>query len=77
MQGNERERRVLAIFFAMVLVLVVAGLVLAYCAYPHRGQEMPKAPWIGEALERAVESAPTIDKTADDSRSGEQHTHIR
>jgi len=54
---------VLAIAIVMIVILVVAGLVLAYVAYPHRGEEMPKAPWLGEVMERAVEAAPLLDPT--------------
>jgi hypothetical protein len=57
---------VLTIVLTMLLILVLAGLVVAYVAYPHRGEEMPAAPWLGEAMAKAVEAAPTIDiETAD------------
>lgn len=52
----------LVIFLAMLACLAVAGLVVAYVAYPHRGEQMPKAPWLGEALARAVGKAPTLDR---------------
>ena len=52
----------LVIFLAMLACLAVAGLVVAYVAYPHRGEAMPKAPWLGDALARTVSKAPTLDK---------------
>jgi hypothetical protein len=52
---------VLFVAFAMLVVLVVAGLVVVYVAYPHRGQEVPRASWLGEAMTRAVEAAPLLD----------------
>ena len=32
---------------ALFLILVVAGLVVLYVAYPHRGEEMPVVPVAG------------------------------
>lgn len=48
------------IFVVMFLILALAALVIVYVAYPHRGQKMPRLPWIGEAMERAVDAAPTL-----------------
>jgi hypothetical protein len=50
----------------MLVVLLVAGLVVVYVAYPHRGQEVPRASWLGEAMTRAVEAAPLL--TAEEER---------
>lgn len=47
---------------ALLLSIVVAGLVVAYVAYPHRGEQMPAVPWLGDAMGRAVEAAPTLDE---------------
>jgi hypothetical protein len=52
---------VLFVVIALLLSLVVAGLVVAYVAYPHRGEQMPAVPWLGDAMGRAVEAAPTLD----------------
>lgn len=62
----------LAIVIMMIVILVLAGLVLAYAAYPHRGQEMPKATWLGEVMGRAAEAAPTVDREAGQPRGGAQ-----
>lgn len=51
----------LTVLVAMVLVMGVAGLVLVYVAYPHRGQEVPHVPQVGRALNRAVDSLPVLD----------------
>jgi hypothetical protein len=40
----------------MVLILVIAGAVVVYVAFPHRGEEVPGAPWLGDAMQRGVES---------------------
>ncbi len=51
----------LFILLAMLLIIAVAVLVVVYVAYPHRGQEMPNAPWVGEALKRTVDAVPTLE----------------
>lgn len=43
------------ISFALLLVMLVAGLVTAFVAYPHRGQEIPHAHWLTSAMVRASE----------------------
>ncbi len=48
----------------MLLSLLVAGLVVLYVAYPHRGEDVPRAPWLGEALAKAADRAPVL--TEDD-----------
>jgi hypothetical protein len=50
---------------AMLVILVLAGLVVVYVAFPHRGEEVPYAGWLGDALQRGVETAPTLDNTAE------------
>lgn len=50
----------LTVVVVMVLILLVAGLVAAYVAYPHRGEQMPAAPWLGDAMARAVDAAPVL-----------------
>jgi hypothetical protein len=49
---------------AMLVILVLAALVVLYVAFPHRGEDVPAAPWLGDALRKGVESAPTLDNTA-------------
>ena len=48
------------IVIVMVLILVLAGLVAAYVAYPHRGERMPATPWLGDAMAKAADAAPLI-----------------
>ncbi len=54
----------LTIVVVMLGILLVAGLVVAFAAYPHRGQQLPTAPWLGEAMARAAdrvtERVPTL-----------------
>jgi len=51
---------VLYLVIAMLVCLVVAGLVVVYVAYPHRGEKIPAVPWLGDALGKAVDAAPVI-----------------
>ncbi len=52
----------LSIAIAMGVVLLVAGLVVAYVAFPHRGEEVPGVPWLTEAMTKAGEALPVIDE---------------
>ena len=51
----------LMIAFVMLVVLAIAALVMTFAAYPHRGQEVPRAPWLGQALGRAAEAMPIVE----------------
>ena len=55
----------LFVLLAILLSLMISALVALYVAYPGRGEPMPIAPWLGEAMEKAAEAAPTLD---DDER---------
>ena len=49
------------LLIAMMAILVVAGAVFVYVAYPHRGQDVPGAPWLGEAMKRGVDALPVLE----------------
>lgn len=51
----------LYIVFAMTLIMLVAGVIVLYVAFPHRGEEMPHAPWVGESMRKGVDRLPTLD----------------
>ena len=63
----------LVIAFVMLAIIVVAVLLLTFVAFPHRGEEVPAAPWLGEAMTRAVGALPTLDNTED--QTGEHAGH--
>lgn len=44
----------------MIVILAVAGAVVLYAAFPHRGEDVPGAPWIGDVMSRAVDKLPTV-----------------
>lgn len=53
----------LVVVIATLFCLALAGLVLFYVAYPHRGEAPPpQTEWLGDALTRAVEALPTVDR---------------
>ena len=51
----------LSIVLAMIAILAIAGAVVVYVAYPHRGEEVPHTPWVGEAMRKGVDALPTLD----------------
>ena len=57
----------LIIALVMLVILILAALVVTYVAYPHRGEEVPAAPWLGDAMTKAVEAAPTLEHTEGDA----------
>jgi hypothetical protein len=61
----------LVIALVMLVILVLAALVVTFVAFPHRGEELPAAPWLGEAMTRAADALPTIDNG--EGAGSEQH----
>ena len=57
----------LFILIAMLVIIVIAGLVVVYVAYPHRGEEVPNAPWLSDMMNRAADAAPVLEPEYDDS----------
>ena len=51
----------LSIVFAMLVILAIAGAVVLYVAYPHRGEEVPHTPWVGDAMRKGVDALPTLE----------------
>jgi hypothetical protein len=49
------------IVVSMVVIVLVAGVVAAYVAFPHRGEELPGAPWLGRLMRRGARSLPTVE----------------
>jgi len=66
---------VLTIIVTMIAIIVLAGLVLVYVAFPHRGEDLPAAPWLGDAMAKAVDVAPTLDEdeTSDETDDAPAH----
>ena len=62
--------------FAMLGILVLAGIVVLYVAFPHRGEDVPAAPWLGTVMRKSVESAPTLDNTSDEAEPPAEHLDL-
>ena len=45
----------------MFAIIGLAGLVVLYVAYPHRGEESRTRPWVGDAMRKGVDALPTLD----------------
>ena len=59
----------LLIVLMMLGILLVAGVVALYVAYPHRGEDVPGAPWLGDAMTRAAEAVPVLDEEPEGEQS--------
>ncbi|SED42035.1 hypothetical protein SAMN04489844_4378 [Nocardioides exalbidus] len=51
----------LVIVSMMALGLLVAAGVAVYVAYPHRGQDLPVVPQVGEAMRKGVDALPVLE----------------
>jgi hypothetical protein len=52
-----------------VFIIVIMGVILALCgaiavfvAFPHRGEELPGAPWLGDVMSRAADAVPIVEE---------------
>lgn len=61
----------ISIVLAMLFVMALAGVVVLYVAFPHRGEEMPRTPWVGDAMRKGVERLPTLDNQREWERERE------
>lgn len=52
---------VLWIVLVMLGIVAVAAVVVLYVAFPHRGEPVPRTPWVGEAMRKGVDLLPTLD----------------
>jgi len=59
---------VLPILLAMLGIVVIACLVVVYVAFPHRGEDVPHAPWVGKLMRRGVDQLPTLDNMTDEQK---------
>ena len=56
----------------MLVILALAGLVVLYVAYPHRGEQVPNAPWVGDALRKGVDALPTLHNQREHGANGHE-----
>lgn len=57
----------LLIVVMMAVILALCGGIVAYVAFPHRGEDLPGAPWLSEAMARAAGAVPTLEEEETDS----------
>ena len=55
----------LPIVITMIVIVALAAVIVAYVAFPHRGNDLPAAPWVGNALKRGVAAMPTLGEPED------------
>ena len=72
--GGARTRsrellHVISIMLAMLVIVLLAALVVLYVAYPHRGEEVPNAPWLGDAMRKGVDAAPDARQPSADEQN--------
>lgn len=64
----------IAIILSMLMIMMLAGIVVLYVSYPHRGEDVPRTPWVGDAMRKGVELLPTLDNQREREReSAKQH----
>jgi hypothetical protein len=44
----------LTMFITMLVILAVAGLTVAFVAFPHRGRDIPRARWLSDLMSKAA-----------------------
>jgi hypothetical protein len=59
------------ILISMLVIVAVAGLVVVFVAFPHRGEDIPGAAWLGDGMAKAVEAMPFIDPEAGAGQPGD------
>ncbi|MGH3508751.1 MAG: hypothetical protein ACRDPI_00795 [Nocardioidaceae bacterium] len=52
---------VVLMVLAMLAIVVIAMSVVLYVAFPHRGEQVPHAPWVGAAMKKGVDRLPTLE----------------
>jgi hypothetical protein len=55
----------------MLAILFLAGIVVVYAAFPHRGEDIPGATWLGDVMNRAADVVPTLEE-----EEGEQSNRV-
>ena len=53
----------------MAVILALCGVIAAYVAFPHRGEELPGAPWLGDVMARAADAMPLLEEEQDSGES--------
>jgi len=57
------------ILVTMAVILALCGVIAVFVAFPHRGEELPGAPWLGDAMSRAAGAMPVLEEEDAESTS--------
>jgi hypothetical protein len=57
----------LFIWLGLLAILALAGLITLYVAYPHRGEDIPHAEWLSDAMSRSNQKVSDKLDALDDS----------
>ena len=60
----------LIVLLAMLLIVALAAVIVVYVAFPHRGEELPGAAWLGEAMRKGFQAIPTLHEEHADRQPG-------
>ena len=52
----------LFVIVMMLLIVALAAGIGVYVAFPHRGEDVPRASWLGRVMRKGVEALPTLDE---------------
>lgn len=64
------------IVVTMAVILALCGVIAAYVAFPHRGEELPGAPWLGDAMARAADAFPLLDEDDPAHEEADESTFV-
>lgn len=67
----------ISVLLAMLGIVALAGLVVLYVAYPHRGQDVPNAAWVGDVMRKGVDRLPTLDNRSDTGARPDPQRDVR
>jgi uncharacterized membrane protein len=67
---------VILVLLAMLGIVLLAALVVLYVAFPHRGEDVPKAAWLGRLMSAGADRLPMLDPAdAAGAGSGPRREH--
>ncbi len=67
----------LVISIGLLVILTLAGLVTLYVAYPHRGEDIPHAEWLSDAMSRSNQKVTAQLSQWDDNLAARVHDRRR
>lgn len=61
----------LTLVITMLIIVLLAAVVVMYVAFPHRGEDLPGARWLGKLVRRSVTALP-VERNETKRPEGEQ-----